>query len=116
LHYRHARQPERAAAAARSCAAHFQARVIEGKRVVEVLLSDADKGTAINHLRQALGTSVVVFFGDDTTDEDVFAAMQLDDVPVKVGPERSLARYRVADPTEVAQALTALLAARQAIS
>lgn len=116
LHYRHAHQPERAAAAARDCAARFQARVIEGKRVVEVLLSDADKGKAIAHLRQALYAPIVVFFGDDVTDEDVFAVMSPEDVSVKVGQETSLARYRVADPAAVAEALASLLAARRAVN
>lgn len=116
LHYRHASQPELAAAAARACAAEFQARVLEGKKVVEVLLSDADKGRAIDHLRQDLGASIVVFFGDDITDEDVFAVMGSEDVSVKVGREASLARYRVDDPGAVAEALATLAAALRTIS
>lgn len=116
LHYRHADQPDRAAAAARECAAQFQARVIEGKSVVEVLLSDADKGKAIDHLRETFHASIVVFFGDDITDEDVFAVMRPEDISVKVGREETLARYRVDDPKAVAESLSSLLAARRAIS
>ena len=84
--------------------------------MVEVLLSDADKGKAIDHLRETLQASVVVFFGDDITDEDVFAVMRPADISVKVGQETSLARYRVDGPAAVAEALASLLAARQAIS
>jgi trehalose-phosphatase len=87
-------------------------RVLRGKQVVELLVVAADKGTAIVNLRDQLG-AVVLFVGDDLTDEDAFAALGDADLGVKVGPGLTRATQRVADPPAVAELLGALLAARQ---
>lgn len=108
FHYRHAVDPEGAAEAARAIGIRFGARVIEGKQVVEVLVGDGDKGAAIGHLRAEGHYDCVVFFGDDVTDEDAFAALEDDDVGVKVGSGATAAGYRVADPVEVGEALEIL--------
>ncbi len=113
VHYRHAFQPAEVAAEARRVAAEHGARAIDGKQVVEVVVGDADKGTAVAALRERLGGPPLVFFGDDTTDEDVFGSLGPGDVGVKVGPGPTAARYRVADPEAVAAALLLLLAARK---
>jgi trehalose-6-phosphatase len=42
------------------------------------------------------------------TDERAFAVLRADDVTVRVGPGDTAARWRVADPTELAAALTRL--------
>jgi len=108
LHYRHVVDPEKAADAARAVGARFGVRIIEGKRVVEIVVGDGDKGAAIEELRSSESCDAVVFFGDDVTDEDVFAVLGDDDVGVKVGDGISLAPYRVADPVEVGGALERL--------
>jgi trehalose 6-phosphate phosphatase len=116
LHYRRAADPDGAARAALDTARRFDGRLIEGKKVVEVVLADGDKGSAIASLRDRWGADAVVFFGDDTTDEDVFAVMGDADVGVKVGEGPTLAAYRVADPHGVAEALGILRGALDAIS
>lgn len=108
FHYRHAVDPEGAADAARAIGVEFGARIIEGKQVVEVLVGDGDKGAALSHLRAQGRYDRVVFFGDDVTDEDAFATLEDDDVGVKVGGGATAARYRVADPVEVGEALEIL--------
>ncbi len=113
LHYRHAGAPEDAAAAAREAGRRHGARVIDGKQVVELVLGGADKGQAIRRVRDEAGGAPVVFFGDDTTDEDVFAALGPGDVGVKVGEGDTRARFRVADPAGVAEALRRLAGARR---
>jgi trehalose 6-phosphate phosphatase len=68
-----------------------------GKDVLEMALTDADKGSALRRLREELGSAGALYLGDDVTDEDGFRALGPDDVPVKVGPGDTAARYRVPD-------------------
>ena len=68
-----------------------------GKDVLEMAMTDADKGTALRRLRQELGSAGALYLGDDVTDEDGFRALRADDVTVKVGAGDTAARYRVAD-------------------
>ena len=69
-----------------------------GKDVLEITLTDADKGTALRRLVTETGASAAMYFGDDLTDEDGFRALDPDGLTVKVGDGPTDARYRVADP------------------
>jgi trehalose 6-phosphate phosphatase len=69
-----------------------------GKEVLEVAVTDADKGTALRRLVSELRPAGTVYLGDDVTDEDGFRALGPDDLPVKIGEGPTDARYRVADP------------------
>jgi trehalose 6-phosphate phosphatase len=80
-----------------------------GKDVLELALTDADKGAALRRLRSDLGAAGTLYLGDDVTDEDAFRALPEDDVTVKVGHGATAARYRVAD-TEGALAVLRRLA------
>ena len=84
-----------------------------GKMVREFVVRAADKGSALHHIRTQLGQTHVLFFGDDVTDEDVFATLGAEDVGIKVGEGDTFARERVADPTSVASALQLLADARE---
>jgi trehalose 6-phosphate phosphatase len=68
-----------------------------GKEVLELAVTDADKGTALRRLRAETGAAGALYLGDDVTDEDGFRALDADDVTVKVGKGDTSARYRVAD-------------------
>jgi trehalose 6-phosphate phosphatase len=68
-----------------------------GKEVLELAVTDADKGSALRRLRAELGAAGALYLGDDVTDEDAFRALDPDDVTVKVGAGETDARYRVAD-------------------
>lgn len=116
FHYRHVSNKDQASVAARAVATRFRARVIEGKQVIELVLGDGDKGAAIRQLQIRESYDGVVFFGDDVTDEDAFAILGDTDVGVKVGGGSTLARYRVENPVEVAQALEILVGERRAIT
>ena len=72
-----------------------------GKDVLEMAMTDADKGSALRRLREELGSAGALYLGDDVTDEDGFRALAPDDVTVKVGEGDTVARYRVADPAGV---------------
>jgi trehalose 6-phosphate phosphatase len=69
-----------------------------GKDVLEMAMTDADKGTALRRLRAELGGAATIYLGDDVTDEDGFRALEPDDVTVKIGEGETDARYRLADP------------------
>ena len=57
-----------------------------GKRVREHSLRDADKGSALRRIRARLPAAPVLCIGDDVTDEDVFASLEVGDLGIKVGP------------------------------
>ena len=99
---------ERAAAAA---GPHHTAK--PGKDVLEIAVTDADKGTAVLRLAEQLGADGVAYLGDDVTDEDAFTALA--DRPgaltVKVGEGDTAARVRVADLDGVRELLEELAAA-----
>ena len=117
FHYRQAAPElaEQALAAVRAGpATEAGVRVKEGKKVIELVVIDADKGTAVERLRRQLGGNVVLFVGDDVTDEDVFAVLHDDDIGIKVGDGPTLARYRVDAPADTARLLMLLCELRQA--
>ncbi len=87
---------------------HTESHVLHGKHVVEVSVVRADKGTALLALRDTVGADAVAYFGDDVTDEHVFALLGPGDVGVKVGQGDTAAAWRVDGPPEVAQALALL--------
>ena len=68
-----------------------------GKEVLELAVTDADKGTALRRLRAEVGAAAAIYLGDDVTDEDGFRALEPGDVSVKVGDGETAARYRVPD-------------------
>ncbi|QXG74264.1 trehalose-phosphatase [Modestobacter sp. L9-4] len=68
-----------------------------GKDVLELAVTDADKGSALLRLRDELGATGVLYLGDDVTDEDGFTAIAPDGLSVKVGDGDTAARHRVPD-------------------
>jgi trehalose 6-phosphate phosphatase len=85
-----------------------------GKDVLELAVTDADKGSALRRLRDELGAAAAMYLGDDRTDEDGFRALDADDVTVKVGDGETAARHRVDDPAAalaVLEHLTSLVTA-----
>jgi trehalose 6-phosphate phosphatase len=88
--------------------------VTEGKAVIDLAVVKMDKGAAVDMVREQTGAGTVLFLGDDVTDERAFAVLRETDVGIKVGPGETLARYRVPDPTAVADLLGELAARRHA--
>ena len=111
FHYRHVADERAAIEAARSVGAAHGARTITGKKVLEFVFGDGDKGTAIAALARRWNTDGTVYFGDDLTDEAVFAILGPQDVGIKVGDGDTMATHRVADPNGVEEALRHLEAA-----
>jgi trehalose 6-phosphate phosphatase len=110
----HVRQvADRAAAADLLAQAHARAdsslTLKPGKDVLELAVTDADKGSALRRLAGELGTVATLYLGDDLTDEDAFRALTDGDVTVKIGDGKTAARHRVPD-TEGALAVLEHLA------
>ena len=77
---------------------------IWGKKVVELRPEGLTKGTAVRRIAEEHPECTPVYLGDDTTDEDAFAALQnmeRDAVTVRIGEEETQADYRLAGPDEV---------------
>ena len=92
-----------------------QGRISEryGKDILEFTIRTADKGSAIEVLRERTGATATLFIGDDVTDEDAFARLGAGDVGVKVGEGATAAEYRVEEPESVARLLTAFAHSRE---
>ena len=87
-------------------------RTTYGKEVVELSIADADKGRALDRLREETGADAVVFLGDDVTDETAFARLTPADIGIKVGPGDTAARFRITTIDDVTTVLTTLAQAR----
>ena len=86
--------------------------LLDGNHVFELRAAAANKGAAVRSFMHAppFQNRVPVFVGDDTTDEDAFAAAQdLGGLGIKVGEGQTCARLRVADCAAVHAALRDLL-------
>lgn len=86
--------------------------VRRGKDVLEFAVRSTTKGEAIEHLRRYTRADHVLYAGDDVTDEDAFAALQPGDVGIKCGDGDTAAAFRVAEPEQIARALSMLVGLR----
>jgi trehalose 6-phosphate phosphatase len=110
VHVRQVADPAAAAALLEAAGAAADPSLTEkpGKAVLELVLVDADKGSAVQRLRDELGAAGVVYLGDDLTDEDVFRLLRPGDVGIKVGEGPTAAEHRVAGPGAVVDVLRLL--------
>ncbi|MCD6539715.1 MAG: trehalose-phosphatase [Candidatus Omnitrophica bacterium] len=91
-------------------------RLMEGKKVLEILPDiDWDKGKALRYIIQTLGReedSLVVYLGDDTTDEDAFRVVRTQGLPILVRGKTlksSSAYFYLDSPEEVKDFLKLIL-------
>lgn len=89
-------------------AAHSGVTTQHGKMVCELLVTETNKGDALDKIRNNVGAGAVLFAGDDVTDESAFEKLRGPDLGIKVGPGDTSARFRVPDTTTVAQVLAEL--------
>lgn len=106
LHYRQApHQEERVSEAMAELARSSGLSVQEGKMVIELRPPGADKGDAVRAFMAEpdFAGARPLFFGDDLTDEDAFAAAaELGGAGVLIGPPReTAARWRLPDVDRV---------------
>ncbi len=79
-----------------------------GKSVAEFATRSETKGDAVRALRVYSDADAVFYAGDDTTDEDGFAALAAGDVGVHSGEGDSIAPFRVDGPDDISAILTHL--------
>ena len=108
VHYRLAQYWESACRSAMLAAIAYrpQLEVLFGKCVVEVKRAGVNKGTAIKAFMEEVPFQgrTPIFFGDDTTDESGFTAVQrMHGIAVKVGSGPSGALHRLADPAALSR-------------
>jgi len=84
-------------------------QVLEGNRVVEIKNAGVNKGKATSHFVQKDQWDFVLGIGDDTTDEDIFEALPKSGVSIKVGADRTAAKYSVSGVAEVRKVFRSLL-------
>ncbi len=89
-------------------------RLLSGKKVWELLpAGDVDKGEAVLRLARVPNTSsrrwpLIIYLGDDTTDESVFRRLRSSDLGIHVGNGPTRAHYRLRSPADVARFLNRL--------
>lgn len=116
IHYRSASDQRAAMAAIDAAVRPLEgARIMGGKRVVNVIPADAPhKGTALDCMRRWSACDTAIFVGDDVTDEDAFALPQEEVLSIRVGMTTATrARYFTTNQREVDQLLTALIELRE---
>ncbi|HEY4238907.1 MAG TPA: trehalose-phosphatase [Kofleriaceae bacterium] len=74
---------------------------LEGVEMIEVRRRSANKSRAVTWVRERAPGARIIAIGDDLTDEDMFAALRDDELPIGVGAQRAHARHRLADPAAV---------------
>ncbi|KAA9086958.1 trehalose-phosphatase [Microbacterium radiodurans] len=94
----------------RTEAPHWRRRT--GQDILEFASRHEGKDSAVRRLRERLGSDVVLFAGDDVTDEDALASLRPGDVGIRVGGGETVADHRVADAAELAVLLGRLAEAR----
>jgi trehalose 6-phosphate synthase/phosphatase len=117
-HYRMA-DPEYGALQANELKVHLTSllsnapvELLSGDKVIELRPHGANKGRAVAAALPAeRGPALVAAFGDDTTDEDLFAALPDDALTFRVGNAPSRARLRLRAVADVRELLTRLASA-----
>jgi trehalose 6-phosphate synthase/phosphatase len=101
-HYRNAELPDEESTVQAICRelvifnALDQFNIVCGNKIVEARTSKADKGIFVRGCIKEAGYDLVMAFGDDQTDEDMFAQLTEDHhVSIKVGLKNTKARYNV---------------------
>jgi trehalose 6-phosphate synthase/phosphatase len=110
-HYRIA-DPEQARAAARELTDHLvvftaniDLQVLRVNRAIEIRHAAINKGTAVQMWLSKNQFDFILAIGDDSTDEDIFAALPPWAYSFRVGATRTQARFRLRNPAEVEQFL-----------
>lgn len=83
-------------------------QIIEGNMVIEVKKTAFNKGTSANGFLEQDNYDFILAMGDDTTDEDMFAALPATAYTVKVGDALSVAKKHIKNQYAVFELLNSL--------
>ena len=84
-------------------------QILQGNKVIEIKSPDYNKGSEVNRLLSNKRYDFVIAMGDDTTDDDMFQALPLNAVTVKVGSISEIANYNLPSQTDVLPFLQAII-------
>jgi trehalose 6-phosphate synthase/phosphatase len=76
-------------------------QVIDGNKVIEVRIAGFDKGATALKIVGEMDPDFVLCMGDDTTDEDMFKALEGEAYTIKVNTGASAAQYTILSQQEV---------------
>jgi trehalose 6-phosphate synthase/phosphatase len=76
-------------------------QVIDGNKVLEVRLTGMDKGITALKLVNHFNPDFVLCIGDDTTDEDMFKALEKKAYTIKIGNDATAALYNIPTQADV---------------
>jgi trehalose 6-phosphate synthase/phosphatase len=83
-------------------------QVIDGNKVVEVRIAGFDKGATALKIINEMDPDFVLCMGDDTTDEDMFKALEGEAYTIKVSSGASSAQYTILSQQQVLPLLNLL--------
>lgn len=81
-------------------------RTIHGKKIIELVPDNVDKGTAAKYWLNRAGWDFILIAGDDTTDEAMFDVAPIGTVTIHVGEGDSIAKLGVNSPADFINLLT----------
>lgn len=84
-------------------------QIMKGNKIIEVKYSDCSKGGEATRLLEEASCDFVMAVGDDTTDEEMFAALPPGAITIKVGKASGSACYRIPQQKQVVMFLTDLI-------
>jgi trehalose 6-phosphate synthase/phosphatase len=84
-------------------------QVIDGNKVVEVRISGFDKGATALKIVNEQDPDFVLCMGDDTTDEDMFKALEGEAYTIKINSGASAAQYTILSQLRVIPLLNSLI-------
>jgi trehalose 6-phosphate synthase/phosphatase len=89
---------------------YFNLKILDGKKVVEVLSTETGKGLAVKQLFEQGNFDFVLSIGDDATDEEMFEYFlhYSEAFTIKVGAGATSARYKFKSISDVAALLKQL--------
>src|ERR1700722_11757409 len=83
-------------------------QVIDGNKVIEVRISGFDKGATSLKIVHEMDPDFVLCIGDDTTDEDMFKALDGEAYTIKVNTGATAAQYTILTQQQVLPLLNAI--------
>lgn len=90
-------------------------QVIDGNKVLEIRLTGMDKGMTALKVFNKLNPDFTLCIGDDTTDEDMFTALEAKAYTIKIGNGTTAARFNIATQKEVLPFLQEIASVKKTI-
>jgi trehalose 6-phosphate synthase/phosphatase len=89
--------------------ANTPVHVIDGNKVLEVRLTGVDKGITALKLLNYFNPDFTICIGDDTTDEDMFKALEKHAYTIKIGNDATAAKYNIPTQADVLPVLESIM-------